>query len=79
MNKPFAVLTGASKGIGYATAEWLAKNGYDLLICSRTTDEAGRRLSAYGTEIIPVNGSIGEESTLHQIENIIKERKRKNK
>lgn len=31
------VITGASQGIGFAIAEIFAKNGYDLLLCSKTT------------------------------------------
>ena len=36
--KPFAVVTGASSGIGYELARQFAEHGYDLLICS---DQAG--------------------------------------
>jgi len=32
--KPFAVVTGASSGIGYELARQFAQHGYDLLICS---------------------------------------------
>ena len=33
-----AIVTGASKGIGYAVAERLAKEGANVVICSRTAD-----------------------------------------
>lgn len=71
MSKPFAVLTGASKGIGFAAAEWLAKKGYDLLLCSRNTDEAVKKLSEYDVSVEGLNGSIGEVATIQQIQKIV--------
>ncbi|MDB5512149.1 MAG: SDR-family protein, partial [Enterovirga sp.] len=32
--RPLAIVTGASTGIGYHLAEIAAKNGYDLVVCA---------------------------------------------
>jgi short-subunit dehydrogenase len=45
--RPFAVVTGASSGIGYELARQFAEHGYDVLIAAEDTgiDEAARTLS----------------------------------
>jgi 3-oxoacyl-[acyl-carrier protein] reductase len=49
-----AIVTGASRGIGYAIAEKLAGQGYNLAICGTreaTIKEAAARLAAAGVEV----------------------------
>lgn len=38
-NKKLAIITGATRGIGLACAKILAKNGYNLAICSRNSKD----------------------------------------
>jgi short-subunit dehydrogenase len=54
MSKPFAVVTGASAGIGLELAKQFASHGFDLLIVSRGQglDEAARELRALGAEVV---------------------------
>jgi len=51
--KQFAVVTGASSGIGYELAKQFAQNGFDLLIVS-----GGDRINATGTEIQKLGGNV---------------------
>ncbi|MDX8383771.1 MAG: SDR family NAD(P)-dependent oxidoreductase, partial [Ghiorsea sp.] len=49
-----AIVTGASRGIGFAVAEGLAKAGYHLAICATreaTVNAAAEKLRALGAEV----------------------------
>jgi len=51
-----AIVTGASRGIGFAVAEALARAGYNLAICGtreETVNAAAEKLSAHGVEVLP--------------------------
>lgn len=52
-----AIVTGASRGIGFAVAEGLAKAGYNLAICATreaTVNAAADKLRALGAEVVAV-------------------------
>ena len=62
MTNRVAIVTGASKGIGYACAERLGRAGYDLLICSRNLEEINEtagRLAAKGYVASPLMADVG--------------------
>jgi uncharacterized protein len=60
MARPFAVITGASSGIGLALAHELAGRGYDLAICSagERLQGATESLRSNGTEVIDVQADL---------------------
>lgn len=52
-NKPFAVVTGASSGIGYELAKQFAQHGFDLLVTATgpSTNQAAQSLAAIGANV----------------------------
>src|SRR4051812_36251616 len=56
---PFAVVTGASSGIGYELARQFAEHGFDLLVTSETKriDDAAQRLRTLGAQVEAVQAN----------------------
>ena len=72
MKDKIAVITGASKGIGYAIAENLLKNGVKVFICARDKFELKRaleRLSSLGS----VDGEVCDVRSEAQVEMMLAE------
>ncbi|WP_221089646.1 SDR family NAD(P)-dependent oxidoreductase [Deinococcus aquaedulcis] len=64
--RPVVVLTGASSGIGRATAEELADLGYALVLAARRTDELhalARRLDPSGARVIAVPTDVTDDAS----------------
>ena len=64
-NKKTAIITGASRGIGRATAIEFAKNGYNVVLNSRRSKKELEKLSSYVIEEFNVDapvmvGNVGE-------------------
>lgn len=68
-NRQFAVVTGASRGIGYELAKQFAQNGFDLLIAadSEAVHEAARTLESLGAQVQPVQVNLAEHEGTHQL------------
>jgi NAD(P)-dependent dehydrogenase (short-subunit alcohol dehydrogenase family) len=70
-DRKVAMVTGASRGIGKAVAQWLAKAGYDVAITARTVQEGEARehsstLKASNTKPLP--GSLSATAALVEAE-----------
>jgi uncharacterized protein len=67
--RSFAVVTGASSGIGYELAKQFAQNGFDLLIASAGDGihEAARDLEALGAQVQPVQVNLADHEGTHQL------------
>lgn len=68
----FALLTGASRGLGFATAEILAQEGVNLAINSRDQShlkEAANKLEQYGVKVITLPGDLTNPETPKQLLN----------
>ena len=68
-NRPLAVVTGASSGIGYELAKQFAENGFDLLIASGSDAirQAAQELEVLGAQVQPVEVNLAEHEGTHQL------------
>jgi short-subunit dehydrogenase len=65
----FAVVTGASSGIGFELAKVFAEEGYDLLITAedRELDDAERDLAAMGASVRAVRADLTEPNEVERL------------
>lgn len=69
-----AFITGASRGIGYACAQKLAREGWDIVVAAKTTEPnpklpgtiftAAESLREWGTKILPVACNVRDEASV---------------
>ncbi len=73
-NKPFAVVTGASSGIGYELARQFAQNGFDLLVTAEDggLEEAGRKLESLGANVQRVQADLANYDGVEKLYSEIK-------
>lgn len=67
--KQFALVTGASSGIGYELAKQFAQNGFDLLIVSNgdRINTAAQQIQALGTNVQAVEADLATHEGVHQL------------
>lgn len=72
--RKFAVVTGASSGIGYELAAQFARNGFDVLVVAEDEGirDAAQRLSSHGANIEPLQADLatweGNEAVYQKIQ-----------
>lgn len=68
-NRPFAVITGASSGIGRELAKEFARNGFDLLVAAEDDgiEDAARELTALGGDVRTIKTDLATEDGVEQL------------
>jgi len=70
LNDKTALITGASKGIGYGIAESLASEGADIVICARHEDEleeAANNLRRHGSRVLAIPADLIESQDIQKL------------
>ena len=70
LKSKLAVITGASRGIGYAIAEALASAGSHLVITSRKAadaESAAEKLAAHGVRLLPIQCDVRDEVAVERL------------
>lgn len=66
MSRPVAIITGAARGIGHATALRLSEEGWSLVLSGRSEEELNsltRKIADSGGSAVPVLGDLRESGT----------------
>jgi short-subunit dehydrogenase len=69
MAEMFAVVTGASSGIGFSLAKELASRGYDLVICSEgeRLDSAAQELQSMRVQVMPIHANLATREGVDEL------------
>lgn len=70
-NKGYALITGATSGIGYELAKLFAKDGYSLVIVARNQQELQQRTAEfsreYGVDVIPISKDLFQPNAAFEL------------
>lgn len=69
-DRPVAVVTGASRGLGFLLARELADRGHDLVICARSADglaTAAAQLRDRGARVVTVPADVANEAEARRV------------
>ena len=71
LNRPLAIVTGASTGIGYELARHCAKNGFDLIVAADEPliEDAANDFRSFGTKVEAVEADL---ATIEGVENFLR-------
>ena len=77
MHKHFAIVTGASSGIGFEIAKLCAQNGFDLLIAAESSkiNEAATALRLFGHHVEAVEADLSTIQGVDKLYDAVKGRK----
>ena len=76
-NSRYALITGASSGIGYELAKLFAEDGYNLIVVARTEEDlqkAATEFSQYGIDVIPIAKDLFKAEAPFELYDEIKKR-----
>ena len=77
-NNRYALITGATQGIGYELAKLFADDGYNLIIVSRTEEDLQQRATEfgqqYGVEVIPIAKDLFQQNAPFELYDEVKSR-----
>jgi short-subunit dehydrogenase len=69
-DRPVALVTGASRGLGFLLARELADRGHDLVVCARSADgltPAAEELRGRGATVVEVAADVGVEEDARRV------------
>lgn len=75
MSKKIILITGASRGIGYATASYLAKQKYKILATARSEDKLQELISSYPKRIDYVTSDLLDAASLQKLIDYMRDQK----